>query len=65
MGKKYVEQNDWCVCVFGYILLVDIDGILDIKVESEDWVHSPTYRYIPTTIGETFKYTDLDHYDAP
>lgn len=43
--------------------MVDIDNILDIMNCSNGWVNSPTYRYIPTIIGEKFQYTNVPECD--
>lgn len=59
IGVKEVVVGVLSHCATIVQQMVDVGGILDIMNESEDYVHSPTHRYIPSTIGETFKYTEL------
>lgn len=59
IGVKEVVAGVLSHCATIVQQMVDVGGILDIMNESEDYVHSPTHRYIPSTIGETFKYTEL------
>ena len=43
--------------------VVDIDDILEMMDCSNGWVNSPAHRYIPTTIGEKFQYTNVPECD--
>lgn len=50
-----------CATVVQHV--VDIDDILEMMDCSIGWVNSPAHRYIPTTIGDKFQYTNVPECD--